>query len=328
MCGGRSRAAKLAGLGLLLSLAGASAALASPSKPNRAQRLRITAQRLDTRAHQALLELYSLDTRLQAARTQVASLAARTARLRAERATLQTKLAADQHKLEVARRELAVRLRALYEQGTVDPVAVLLGASSLETGLQKLDDVSRLADQGRRVVATTRAARFRLVHARMRLARKARRLAASAGAAQAAEGTLASRAAARLGYVSRLRSEAKLRRTELQSIVQKAKTVQKKSKQLTGGDPPPAPASGRKLAVSATCYDLPGHTATGMPVGWGVVAVDPSVIPLGTKMHVPGYGDAVAADVGSSVKGARIDLWMPYAQCMQWGRRMVTITIY
>jgi len=65
-----------------------------------------------------------------------------------------------------------------------------------------------------------------------------------------------------------------------------------------------------------------------MPVGWGVVAVDPSVIPLGTKLHVPGYGDAVAADVGGGIKGATIDLWMPYAQCMQWGRRTVTVTIY
>jgi len=80
--------------------------------------------------------------------------------------------------------------------------------------------------------------------------------------------------------------------------------------------------------VSATCYDLPGHTATGMPVGQGVVAVDPSVIPLGTRIYVPGYGNGVAADVGSAIKGDTIDLWMPSAQCAAWGRRTVTITIY
>jgi len=79
--------------------------------------------------------------------------------------------------------------------------------------------------------------------------------------------------------------------------------------------------------VSATCYDLPGKTATGMPVGIGVVAVDPSVIPLGTRMYVPGYGNAVAADVGGAIKGAVIDLWMPSSQCMAWGRRTVTITL-
>jgi 3D (Asp-Asp-Asp) domain-containing protein len=80
--------------------------------------------------------------------------------------------------------------------------------------------------------------------------------------------------------------------------------------------------------VSATCYDLPGKTATGMPVGPGVVAVDPSVIPLGSRMSIPGYGNGVAADTGSGIQGATIDLWMPASQCAVWGRRTVTITVY
>jgi 3D (Asp-Asp-Asp) domain-containing protein len=80
--------------------------------------------------------------------------------------------------------------------------------------------------------------------------------------------------------------------------------------------------------VSATCYDLPGRTATGMPVGPGVVAVDPSVIPLGTRLYVPGYCNSVAADVGGGIKGDTIDLWMTPSQCAAWGRRTVTITIY
>ena len=85
----------------------------------------------------------------------------------------------------------------------------------------------------------------------------------------------------------------------------------------------------RTITVSATGYALPGTTATGIPVGWGVVAVDPAVIPLGTRMTVPGYGEAVAADVGSAVRGAEIDLWFPsLAQAQQWGRRTVTITLH
>jgi 3D (Asp-Asp-Asp) domain-containing protein len=80
--------------------------------------------------------------------------------------------------------------------------------------------------------------------------------------------------------------------------------------------------------VSATCYDLSGRTATGMPVGHGVVAVDPSVIPLGTRLYVPGYGNGVAADVGGGIKGDSIDLWMTPSECAAWGRRTVTITIY
>ena len=44
-------------------------------------------------------------------------------------------------------------------------------------------------------------------------------------------------------------------------------------------------------------------------MGQGVVAVDPSVIPLGTKLYIPGYGNGVAADVGGGIKGDIIDLW-------------------
>ena len=314
----------------MLALAGASAALASPSTPGRAQQLRVAAQRLDTQAHNALLELYALDTRLHAAQARLATLEASAARLRRQRKSLHTQLAAARKSLAVSRQELARRLRVLYEQGSVDPVAVVLGASSLGTGLQRLDDLSRTAEEGRQVVAATRTARMRLAHARVRLAREARHLAASVAAARTAETTLAGTVSARTAYVSRLRSQAQLRQTELQSIVHGAAAAQQKTKQLTKNSPapPPPPARGRKLVVSATCYDLPGHTATGMPVGWGVVAVDPSVIPLGTRMHVPGYGDGVAADVGGGIKGAVIDLWMPYAQCMRWGRRTVTITLY
>ena len=60
-----------------------------------------------------------------------------------------------------------------------------------------------------------------------------------------------------------------------------------------------------------------------------MIAVDPAVIPLGTRVFVPGYGSAVAADVGSAIRGAIIDLWMPSTgAALAWGRRTVTITVY
>lgn len=81
--------------------------------------------------------------------------------------------------------------------------------------------------------------------------------------------------------------------------------------------------------MDAVAYHLPGYTASGLPVGVGVIAVDPRVIPLGTKVYVPGYGPAVAADTGSAIIGNIIDLWMPStAQARAWGRRTVTITVY
>jgi 3D (Asp-Asp-Asp) domain-containing protein/peptidoglycan hydrolase CwlO-like protein len=94
-----------------------------------------------------------------------------------------------------------------------------------------------------------------------------------------------------------------------------------------GGDQPAQGA--QTLTVEATAYSLPGRTATGIPVAYGVVAVDPAVIPLGTRMYIPGYGEGVAADTGSAIKGNKIDVWLPTrSQARTWGRRTVTITIY
>jgi 3D (Asp-Asp-Asp) domain-containing protein len=84
-----------------------------------------------------------------------------------------------------------------------------------------------------------------------------------------------------------------------------------------------------RLRVDSVAYHLPGRTASGLPVRKGVVAVDPQLIPLGTRLFVPGYGKAVAADVGVAVRGRIIDLWMPNDdQARRWGRKTVVITIY
>ena len=95
---------------------------------------------------------------------------------------------------------------------------------------------------------------------------------------------------------------------------------------------PEAPAQATRtvrMTVDAVAYHLPGKTASGLPCARGVVAVDPNLIPLGTQIHVPGYGRAIAADVGTAIKGRIIDLWMQTdAAARKWGRRTVKITVY
>jgi len=87
------------------------------------------------------------------------------------------------------------------------------------------------------------------------------------------------------------------------------------------------PSSGPTLTVYATGYCLTGTTATGLPVAPGVVAVDPAVIPLGTRMSIPGYGQGIAADTGGAIKGNRIDVWFASCDDALAFTRSVTITI-
>ena len=302
----------------------ASAALAAPQPAGHSG---ATAQELDTRTHQALLGLYALDSGLQSWQRRLASLQQAAAALRRERASLRRELGAAHTSLKVGRRQLDIHLRVLYEQGDVSTLAVMLGSGSLTRGLQRVDGMSRVADESRQIVASAKAAHARLLRSRARLAADERRLEHSLAAARAAEQRLEGAVAARRAYITSLRAQERMQAAQVQSVAAQAQTAEQKSQTLQPTTSSPPPTGKRQLVVSATCYDLPGHTATGMPVGPGVVAVDPSVIPLGTRMYVPGYGNGVAADVGSGIKGASIDLWMTPSQCAAWGRRTVTITI-
>ncbi|MED3560960.1 ubiquitin-like domain-containing protein [Bacillus xiapuensis] len=85
-------------------------------------------------------------------------------------------------------------------------------------------------------------------------------------------------------------------------------------------------------AYTADCNGCSGRTATGINLRANpnvkVVAVDPSIIPLGTKVFVEGYGYAVAADTGGAIKGYKIDLFFPSrSQAYSWGVRKVKIKV-
>ena len=89
-----------------------------------------------------------------------------------------------------------------------------------------------------------------------------------------------------------------------------------------------AAANERSLTVTAYAYCLNGRTASGKYTGMGCIAVDPSVIPLGSKIYVPGYGWGEAMDTGGGIYGNKIDIWLPTsAACYQWGVRKVTIKV-
>jgi 3D (Asp-Asp-Asp) domain-containing protein len=152
--------------------------------------------------------------------------------------------------------------------------------------------------------------------------------------AAAAESLVGARAD-RLRTIAALRSASRSNKAQISSLEERARTlasVTAATAQIAGAPRlPPGPASSgvHSLTVVATGYSLPGRTASGIPAGWGAVAVDPSVIPMGSRLGIPGYGLGVAADVGGSIRGARIDLWFPsIGQARAWGSRAVTITVY
>ena len=95
--------------------------------------------------------------------------------------------------------------------------------------------------------------------------------------------------------------------------------------------------AGKEITVAATAYTAnckgcSGITKTGVDLNANpdqkVIAVDPAVIPLGSKVHVEGYGYATAEDIGGGINGHEIDVFIPkQSDALEWGRKQVKVTI-
>jgi 3D (Asp-Asp-Asp) domain-containing protein len=305
--------------GLVLPLAPA----AAPTP--KLQQLRTHVAAIEGQKRSAILSLYSLDSRLVAAYDHLAS-------LRSQRAQLTVELRVAEIDARVSQQELAARVRSLYDHGSTSTLEVIFGARSLNDALTELDNLNRVTTIDRQILHQVRSARHHELKTKARLEAAIEQAAAEAG-------SLAAVRSQRAAYVDQLASREALDGREITRLEAEARAAEAKAEQLTHLAPAATvavpleirstQALGRTVNVVSTGYCLSGRTATGIPVGWGVAAVDPRVIPLGTHLTIPGYGEAVAADTGGSIVGGRIDLWFP--SCTQaggWGSRSVTIALH
>lgn len=310
---------------------------------------------LRTSESAALLELYAAEASLARAQAEQARLEARSSELARGEADASLRTEVVRRSLDASQRRVAALLRELYIQGEPDPIAVILGSTSLDELMTGIEGLSRATAQNERLVQEAAMKGRRLSELRASLAAQRLKLDGARAAARAGTARLSAAVAGRRDTVATIRRRAALTEQRLATLQAQAREAEQRSASITAGasatasapaatttpasaavatpaaaQPASGPATGtRTLVVDAVAYHLPGNTASGLPVGVGVIAVDPSVIPLGTRVFVPGYGPAVAADTGSAIKGNIIDLWMPTtAQAQAWGRRTVTITIY
>jgi 3D (Asp-Asp-Asp) domain-containing protein/septal ring factor EnvC (AmiA/AmiB activator) len=298
---------------------------------------------LDARSHSAVVELYSLESRLREQQARVDSLRAEVDAVSAEQAAVRHRLTLVQRIVEISQQNLGQRLVAIYEHGRPDALAILLGTESLGDVTTDLERLDSLAGQDKHMLLQARHARASLVRLKASLAAREDHLAALEEEASSAAADLEAARAERQSYLADLQNQRQLNDRQIASLEHQAQSAERRSTSIaaqTAIAPTPAPAApaapsppvrghGRALTVVATAYALPGTTATGLPVGPGIVAVDPTVIPFGTHMTIPGYGEGVAADTGSAIVGARIDVWVPTeAQADEWGVKTITIYLH
>lgn len=325
-------------LALGLALAGAlllGAGLPGAEGSASPQHLRQRQQALSSRSHSALLSLYALDSRLARARSELSALRGRADALRAEQEQVRREMTVVEGNLQASQRLLGDRLRTLYEEGEPDAIAVLLGATSLDDAVTRLDELERSALQGAQAATNARDGRTKLRGLALELVARFREVQALTSQAESTAQALAATRASRVSFLASLARQQRLTKRQIAAldnharrVVEKTQAIQAQTSSASTAAPPVGQGP-RTLTVTSTGYSLSGNTASGLPVGPGIVAVDPAVIPLGTRLTIPGYGEAVAADTGSAVQGLTIDLWFPtLAQALAWGRRTVTITLH
>jgi peptidoglycan DL-endopeptidase CwlO len=279
----------------------------SPSRLHeRAQELRNENSVLTGEARATWLSSVTLSTRLDQTRAALVRFQARREAISAQRAEAEHSLHLARRTLEVSQQRLADRLRLLYEQGPTDAMSVLVGATSVDDAINRIENLHRIAGLDREVIDSAKAARAHLTVVTQRLAN---------AEAQARE-TEAATAATVVALESAQREQAaRLASFHAQHSANSSQisTLESRARELAAI---PSPSrSGRTLTVLATGYSLTGHTSTGVPVG--------------TKLTIPGYGEGVAADTGGAVGGSHIDLWFPTeAEALAWGSRTVTVTLH
>ena len=312
---------------------------------------------------EARLELFALQTKLDSARRALSRAESRLATVERQRAASRRQLIVAKKTLARAQDLLADQVFALYTQDAPDALAVFLGASSFEEALDSVDAIERSADATTHVLEQARTAKAEVRRLLRALTVRRTELRTLRDAAVGRTRELEGAESDRLAYIGRLRQEQVLNEQQIAQAIAAAEAAQAAATLETAkaeaapsissigaqtvvdsappsppptAPPPPQPSpqapvatTGKQLTVVATAYTLHGTTATGIPTGPGVVAVDPSVIPLGTRMTIPGYGEGVAADTGGAIKGLRIDLWVASAaDAAQWQWQTVTITLH
>jgi 3D (Asp-Asp-Asp) domain-containing protein len=325
-------------VGVCCAICGAATSAGGAGTPaaQHADALRRENATLGQRMQSATLDLYSLDSTLKRVNARLASLSMQREEIARERRSIRMRLESSRHDLLISQRQLAFLIHTLYEQQSSDPLAVVLGAESLDDALTTLDDLGRTAQQNEQIAAQSRDAQIVLRTLISKLAREDQRVRALESAASRTAASLAAAQSTRRRYVSTLAEKRQLNRAQISRVRDRAQASVATSAEITTATTTAETTSSataahgdRTVTVVATGYAIGGTTSTGLPVGWGTVAVDPSVIPLGTRITIPGYGEGVAADTGSAVQAATVDLWFPTVrQALAWGRRVVTVTLH
>ncbi|MBN1289685.1 MAG: hypothetical protein JXA49_08630 [Actinobacteria bacterium] len=252
--------------------------------------------------------------------------------LKTESASLEEEIAGTHEKLESMRGEVAEgkgrlnsRVREMYMNGRTSTLEVFLTSEDFDEFMVQHDYAEMVAANDSKLLKEVKSRSEELDRTLAGLKSKKSEAKNLLDNLETEKAALQKRKNER----ERVLAQAGSKRNEIESKSSQAKALIEEINPADSEPPPP----GKEIVMVATAYSpeepgLSDTTATGLKAQKGVVAVDPSFIPLGTRVHVEGYGYAIAADTGGAIKGNRIDLcYNTLGEALAFGRRKVKVRV-
>ncbi len=242
-------------------------------------------------------------------------------------------------KQQLASRQQALdtRMRGTYKSNGVSYLSVVMGAHSFNDFLNRVSAMNTIAESDRQLISSVFNAKKAVEDDLSDLSSKQHQFDSLLQSLNADQQQLVAARAQQQSVVDSIKSQKQENDSQLAQLQAQAAGIDAKMSEIQSQSQGSSQAGsngggsshggGSTITVVATAYCLAGDTATGMATGRGIIAVDPSVIPLGSRVYVSGYGAAIAADTGGAIIGNRIDVWLPCGEAEDWGSRTVTVTI-
>jgi peptidoglycan hydrolase CwlO-like protein len=244
-----------------------------------------------------------------------------------------------------------IRARAMYMNGLDTYLEILLNSTDFSDLISKVDTFKKITEYDKNLIAEVEKQRNSIIKHKETLNNERDKLLALKAnneiiltklskdikenkvlfnnVTKKETKLIADKRAKELATAKRIKKLAATKTTTLSRHLDSSKSSTSKSDSI----PIDVSNSTNWFIIESTAYSTDGFTSSGSrtnrdPNGYSTIAVDPRVIPIGSKVYIEGYGYAIAADTGSAIKGNIIDLFFnTEAQALNWGRRNVTIRI-
>ena len=296
--------------------AGRALAQAAPSRPSQTDTM--------------VKDVVTLDSEINACKSKISQLQAKSQALGAKIESLGPQIAQKRSKLSAQRKALAARARSMYVNGRSSTLVLLASSRGVKDFFERRDMLAKVALKDSQLIGEVKTEAAQLQASMTELKQSKTEVDQAGAEASARQQRLEKSRAEKSAIIAKAGAQS-------DAVVAQSGEVEAKISQLNPSNTARTEVTGRPtgkvMMMLATGYSpeepgLDDHTASGMKAQHGVVAVDPRVIPLGTRLNVEGYGNCIAGDTGSAIKGMRIDLcFNTLEECNAYNTGMVRVEI-